>query len=250
MRYLYRGWLGASCERVRNNTGLSISISFHIAYMRVICVCHEFLCSWIHIFVCVTLCGGDHINFPKYCNNFALLFLLDFPLAIVGLFGIYKSTSWSDDMANRSFSSIASHHTDCLARAPFICHGRVIVFTCRTYSILRSIPFFAFKIFCLAFRCASFGRCPLEQRLIWPGFTFNKHSFRTFLSYQFSSEKQHPTSPTHKCPLAQIPNNVCANWRQLVGATMKRGAYPSLHICWSPWLKVCLEIALRGSTIT
>lgn len=148
-------------------------------------------------------------------------------------------------MANRSFSSIASHHR--LSRT----WPHLFAMVGLSFSLAELIPFcvqslFSHLKFCLAFRCASFGRSPLEQRLIWPEFTFNKHSFRTFLSYQFRPEKQHPTSPTCKCPLAEIPNKICANWRQLVGATIKRAAYPSLHICWPPWMEVWLEIALRG----
>lgn len=87
------GFLYAACERVCNNTSLSISFIFHISHCAqasaaCVCVCHWPSCAVRFIFVCDTLCG-DHINIPKYCNNFALSILFDFPLAVVGLFCIY-----------------------------------------------------------------------------------------------------------------------------------------------------------------
>lgn len=179
------GFLYAACERVCNNTSLSISFIFHISHCAqasaaCVCVCHWPSCAVRFIFVCDTLCG-DHINIPKYCNNFALSILFDFPLAVVGLFCIYILKRWygkhyvSSPMPDYSHA-LRSFHSFAMVGLSFP------LTELRPFCVQSLFPYLKF---CLAFRCASFG-APF-----CPGFTFNKHSFRTFSSYQFRFEKNH-----------------------------------------------------------
>lgn len=107
--------------------------------------------DWMLFGFGVILCD-KHINIPKYCNNFLLLFLLDSPFAVIR----------SDDMAKKIHFQ-ASHTTDTnhhVHRTYIVHFGSlrvIIVFTYRTYSICRSIPFFLFKILLC-----------ISLRFIWP----------------------------------------------------------------------------------